>query len=105
MENVSLNPLLTRIAEALERLAPAKIDIQDLGESDAFVWHAESGLLQAVQSINKVNIDLLQGIDSQRDSLLENTTRFTKGLPANNALLWGPEGAVKVLWLKRFMIK
>src|ERR1700760_1847866 len=38
---------------------------------------------------------LLQGIDRMRDTLMENTERFAKGLPANNALLWGARGMGK----------
>ncbi len=45
--------------------------------------------------VNRVSIDLLVGIDRQKDILLENTRRFAKALPANNALLWGSRGAGK----------
>jgi predicted AAA+ superfamily ATPase len=38
---------------------------------------------------------LLKGIDRMRDTLLENTERFARGLPANNALLWGARGMGK----------
>jgi hypothetical protein len=38
---------------------------------------------------------LLKGIDRMRDILLENTERFARGLPANNALLWGARGMGK----------
>jgi uncharacterized protein len=37
----------------------------------------------------------LKGVDQSRDILLENTQRFAKGLPANNALLWGARGMGK----------
>ena len=40
-------------------------------------------------------MSLLKGIDRVRDLLLENTERFAKGLPANNALLWGARGMGK----------
>jgi predicted AAA+ superfamily ATPase len=40
-------------------------------------------------------MSLLQGIDRVRDLLVENTERFAKGLPANNALLWGARGMGK----------
>ena len=40
-------------------------------------------------------LSLLKGIDLTRDQLLENTRRFAKGLPANNALLWGARGMGK----------
>jgi uncharacterized protein len=37
----------------------------------------------------------LKGVDRMRDVLVENTERFAKGLPANNALLWGARGMGK----------
>jgi hypothetical protein len=40
-------------------------------------------------------MSLLQGIDRMRDMLVENTDRFARGLPANNALLWGARGMGK----------
>jgi predicted AAA+ superfamily ATPase len=38
---------------------------------------------------------LLKGIDRVRDQLAENTERFARGYPANNALLWGARGMGK----------
>jgi len=35
------------------------------------------------------------GIDRSRDTILENTLRFARGLSANNALLWGARGMGK----------
>ena len=90
-----LAPLLRRIADALERLAPAQPPGAGLGDADAFVWQAEGGRLEPVTAINRVDIDLLQGIERQRDILLDNTLRFARGLPANNALLWGARGMGK----------
>ena len=45
--------------------------------------------------VNRVDLPLLQGVDRQRETLLDNTRRFAKGLPANNALLWGSRGTGK----------
>ncbi|MFC3677454.1 ATP-binding protein [Ferrovibrio xuzhouensis] len=89
--------LLQRIADALERLAPPRAPDWDEMAADAFVWHAEPapGWLEAVPRINAVTIDLLQGVERVRDILLDNTRRFAKGLPANNALLWGARGMGK----------
>lgn len=89
------NDLLQRIAEALERLAPALPAQPDLDSAEAFVWRADIGLLEAVASVNRVDIGLLRGIDHQAGQLLENTTRFANGFPANNALLWGARGSGK----------
>jgi uncharacterized protein len=95
MDANALQPLLARIAEALERLAPPARKAGDLNAADAFVWHTEGDRLDPVAKINRVDLDLLRGIERQRDILLENTRRFAKGLPANNALLWGARGTGK----------
>jgi predicted AAA+ superfamily ATPase len=92
--NTAVLSALTRIADALERLTPAPARQSDLAEADAFVWHA-SGVLQPVPRVNRVEMALLRGIDRVRDQLAENTTRFARGLPANNALLWGARGMGK----------
>ena len=86
--------LLRRIGEALERLADAP-PAADLEAANAFVWHAEGGWLEPVAEVNRIELTLLKGIEGQRDTLLENTRRFARGLPANNALLWGARGTGK----------
>ncbi len=90
-----LPALLVRIAEALERLAPPAPAATSLDDADAFTWHAEGSRLEPVKKVNRVDIELLQGIERQRQTLLDNTQRFADGLPANNALLWGARGAGK----------
>ena len=95
-----LLPLLNRIANALERLAPAMAPPNDLDASDAFVWHADRGWLEPVYQVNRVEIELLRGIDRVRDILLDNTERFAAGLPANNVLLWGARGTGKSSLIK-----
>ena len=87
--------LLTRIADALERMAPAKPAGPDLQGFSAFVWHASPPQLEPVARVNRVEMSLLKGIDLTRDILIENTERFARGLPANNALLWGARGMGK----------
>jgi predicted AAA+ superfamily ATPase len=86
---------LDRIAAALERLAPPPQSVPDFSTAEAFVWHAEGRRLAAVHRVNRVEIALLKGIDRVRDLLIENTERFARGLPANNALLWGARGMGK----------
>jgi predicted AAA+ superfamily ATPase len=86
---------LRRIAEALERLAPPPPVVPDLMAADGFVWHPERGELAPVAKISRVALDLLQGVESQKTILLENTRRFAAGLPANNAMLWGARGMGK----------
>ncbi|MGL4414412.1 ATP-binding protein [Roseinatronobacter monicus] len=86
---------LRRIAEALERLSPAATPAPDLAAAEAFVWHVAPDHLQPVAQVNRVSLDLLVGIGRSRDTLLTNTLQFAKGLPANNALLWGARGMGK----------
>ncbi len=94
MEQTSLD-LLTRIADALERLAPPPPASLDLTRADAFVWHPSPAHLAPVHKISRVDIDLLRGVDRQKSILAENTLRFSRGLPANNAMLWGARGMGK----------
>ena len=87
--------LLSRIADALERLAPAPPASALPEDAEAFVWQGAEGRLEAVAKVNRVDLDLLKGIEDQRGILLDNTRRFAQGLPANNALLWGARGTGK----------
>ncbi len=63
--------------------------------ADAYVWEAAQGKLFAIRKVASLPLHLLKGIDSARDTLMENTRRFAGGLPANNALLWGARGMGK----------
>lgn len=100
--------LLRRIAEAIEHLAPAArgpapaepapapaVSPTIADDCDAFVWQADDLRLQPVPQVSRIELDLLLGIDRQAAVLLENTRRFARGLPANNALLWGARGTGK----------
>jgi predicted AAA+ superfamily ATPase len=90
----TLMPLLERIATALERAAPPAAPAFDPNAADAFLWGPERRLTPVPQ-VAQVEIGLLTGIDRARDTLIENTERFARGLPANNALLWGARGMGK----------
>jgi uncharacterized protein len=90
-----LSGLLERIARAIERLGPRDQERPDFEAGDAFVWQAETGAFLPVAVVNRVPLGLLKGIDTARDTLLANTERFARGLPANNALLWGARGMGK----------
>ena len=98
MLNFVGNQLFTvhkRMADALDRLAPlSEAEFFD-GSGVAFVWDPESNHLNPVKTVNRLDIDLLKGIETSKNTLLENTRRFAKGLPANNALLWGARGTGK----------
>ena len=87
--------VLARIAAALERLAPQRGAAAHFTAADAFVWQPEGRRLNPVRHVNRVEMSLLKGIDRVRDVLVENTERFARALPANNALLWGARGMGK----------
>jgi len=87
--------LLERIASSLERLAPKRENAVSLDGADAFVWQPQDMRLAPVADTKALPLDLLLGIDQQKEILLANTQRFQKKLPANNALLWGARGTGK----------
>ncbi|MEM6891507.1 MAG: DUF815 domain-containing protein, partial [Pseudomonadota bacterium] len=86
---------MDRIAAALERLSPAALEAPDFAASSAFVWHTGPDRLEAVAHVAYVDVGLLVGVDRARDTLHANTDQFARGLPANNALLWGARGMGK----------
>ncbi len=84
---------LRRIADALEgRTATVR---QPQAEADAYVFSAETLRFRPVDHVNALPLALLKGLEEQKIALLANTERFMRGLPANNALLWGARGTGK----------
>ncbi|WP_299838990.1 ATP-binding protein [uncultured Paracoccus sp.] len=86
---------LVRIAAALERMAPAPAPAPSFTEATAYVWHPDPDRLEPVDTVNRVDLVQLIGIDRSRDTLLANTIQFARGFAANNALLWGARGMGK----------
>ena len=88
---------VTRIVEALERLAPPPPAPPRLGGGRCLrlAPAARRRACPPCRAVSRVEIGLLQGIDRQKDLLVENTLRFARGLPANNAMLWGARGMGK----------
>src|ERR1700744_2968620 len=84
-----------RIAAALDRLAPAPLPATLPQQGSAFVWEPLLGTLTPVPHVASIAISLLKAIESQRETLAANPSRFADGLPANNALLWGARGMGK----------
>ena len=87
--------ILNRIAEALERISPNIDEKIDLSKSDGFIYDDSLKNLKPVKKISRVPIQLLKGLENQKDILLKNTQNFANNLPANNALLWGAKGTGK----------
>ncbi len=86
---------LRRIADALERMSAPPAPVPDFSQASAFVWHPDPDRLEPVARVNRVDVGLLVGVDRSRDTLMANTVQFARGLPANNALLWGARGMGK----------
>tara|TARA_B100000315_G_C14592033_1_gene596424 strand:- start:4 stop:861 length:858 start_codon:yes stop_codon:yes gene_type:complete len=105
MPKHELEPVLVRIADALDRLAPPAGKAHDLSVADAFVWHSNPEILEPIHKVNRIELDLLQGIDQQIGILRDNTERFANGFPANNALLWGARGTGKSSLVKAIHAK
>ena len=87
--------LLARMAEALERMAPPPAPEPSFTEATAYIWHPDPDRLEPVESVSRVDLVQLIGIDRARDTLLANTLQFARGHAANNALLWGSRGMGK----------
>jgi predicted AAA+ superfamily ATPase len=89
-----LEPLLNRIADALERLAPAAAPEPDFAEVRLYRYEAGADRFHPAPDYG-LPLDLLVGVDSQKSRLVQNLERFAQGLPANHALLWGVRGTGK----------
>lgn len=85
--------LLTRIAEALERIAPPPPPAAAF-EGARMFRHDPAGAFLPAPDYG-LSLDLLVGIEAQKSRFVENLTRFARGLPSNHALLWGVRGTGK----------
>ena len=95
-----LAPMLVRMAEALERIAPLYQFPDNLEDAQGYIWEAQLRKLQKIEEIERLPLSCLEGIEQQKQQLLENSRAFAKGLRANNALLWGARGTGKSSLLK-----
>ena len=94
-DETALIDRLERLAAALERLAAPAPAEPDFEAAEAFVWHSGREAFEAVDEVNRVPLQLLKGLEHVAPQLAENTERFARRLPANNALLWGARGMGK----------
>ena len=92
--------LLTRIADALERLAPAELTTAPLKPAIGYMWNHHYARCDAVDKIHHIPLATLKGVESQSQKLYENTKAFAEGKLANNALLWGARGTGKSSLIK-----
>tara|TARA_Y100001970_G_C14114675_1_gene792876 strand:- start:16 stop:822 length:807 start_codon:yes stop_codon:yes gene_type:complete len=65
-----------------------------------FYWDSETNNFKTIKKLKSVNINILVGIEKQKDLVLNNTLRFAKGNFTNNALLWGSRGNGKSSLIK-----
>jgi uncharacterized protein len=91
---------LSRIADALERLAPAPMPLPATDTADVFIWDGQSMTLSPVTTPRRIPLDLILGADTQKARLVTNTQRFAAGHPANHAMLWGSRGTGKSALVK-----
>ena len=49
---------LNRIADALERLVPAPVDLPDLSKANVFIWNVRPDRIEEVSGFNNVNLNI-----------------------------------------------
>jgi predicted AAA+ superfamily ATPase len=89
-----ITPLIRRIADALDRLAPAPPAEPDFAAARLYRYDAPTGAFLPAPDYG-LSIDLLVGVERQKQRFSDNLGRFARGLPANHALLWGVRGTGK----------
>ncbi len=86
---------LKRIADALDRLIPSPINLQNLNSSNLFIWKTNPDQLIDLDNSSLLTLEMLIGINHNKKVLYDNTLQFAKGFSANNVLLWGARGTGK----------
>ena len=96
---VSRKKHYSRIHRVLDRvlsLLPSRRSV-DWSNTTAAHWRTDlfGGSLERIDEIPAIDLEDLLEIDRQKEELVTNTRQFCRGLPANNALLWGARGTGK----------
>ena len=100
--------ILARLEQLLERLAPflpaAPGPAPDFA-GGAFQWRrlGQKGVFEKIDRPGRITLADLQCIERQKRRIVGNTEQFLAGLPANNALLWGPKGTGKSSLIKALL--
>lgn len=89
---------LIRIANALERMAPPTHVLPDWLSHPAYVWGG--GSAREVPAIEAPPLELLRGIDHQKEVVTNNIARLAAGHAAHDMLLWGARGMGKSALLR-----
>lgn len=92
------NALLTRIADALDRLAPPAPTTADRLAHPAYLW--DGAQARAVPALVAPRLALLRGIDQQKEVVVSNVQRQAAGHAAHDMLLWGSRGMGKSALLR-----
>jgi len=71
----------------------------------AYRWRGRDGRgeLEPISQPHRLALSDLLGIDQQKSTLARNTLQFVRGLPCNNALLWGSRGTGKSSLVKALL--
>jgi hypothetical protein len=94
--NDKILSLLERATKALEKISKLNNEHKiKISEENGYLWSAQKFELIPIKNINAIDINLLKGIDHTKSILIENTSQFSDGYPANNVLLWGARGMGK----------
>jgi len=92
------NKILERIANALERLSPPLPKTPDLKVYPAYIWNGQK--IEEINNFNYINLELIIGLNRQRDIIVDNVTRHAKGYSSHDVLLWGVRGMGKSALVK-----
>jgi len=94
--NAKILSLLERTTKALEKISKLNNEHKiKISEESGYLWSSQKFELIPIKNINAIDINLLKGIDHTKSILIENTSQFSDGYPANNVLLWGARGMGK----------
>ncbi|MDP3852230.1 ATP-binding protein [Phenylobacterium sp.] len=90
----ALKPVLERIADALERIAPP-VRVPPVFDQALLYRHdPATGAFHPAPDY-PLPLEALVGVERQKERFCENLIRFAAGLPSNHALLWGVRGTGK----------
>ena len=73
---------------------------EKLKHSSYFIWKSQNKSIKAINNFKPLDLDLIIGVDSQKEILFKNTINFSNGNFTNNALLWGARGNGKSSLIK-----
>ena len=89
-----------QLLDRLENILPATGPASPLNGEESRCWRCTTNGLEPVKHVSDINMDDLQCIERQKSAIEQNVRQFVNGLPANNALLWGPRGTGKSSLIK-----